>query len=295
MRAPIKLNRSFWPSLLHSIIPSANDPRVLLEQDIDETAFSKAVSSFKFGTKLKSTQKNRFPITIRALCGLTFPQPPVVLDVGCSDGITSLDVMEKLPFTRYYPTDLNSEVYCKIDSGRGYFYDLHGKPILIAGRLWVIYSDTEGAIRPFGSIVRRMLKKAPPMGSEAVKITLVNPTLQRKLGDKVIFKRHDVLQSWTGEKVDLAIAANILNRCYFPDSQLSQAVHNLGAAVKESGYVTIIDNRKTEASTIFRVSEDSAEIVHRVHGGTDIESLALAALLAQRSLADKEQHLNSVA
>jgi hypothetical protein len=283
MRAPIKLNRDTWPAIMHSLVPSANDPRILLGDHIDETSFSRAVSSFKFGSKLKATQKDRFPLTIRALCELEFPRPPVVLDVGCSDGINSLDVMQLLAFTRYYATDLNAEAFCKMDNGRTYFYNLNGEPILIASKWWVIYSDVDGAIAPFGQIVSRILRKTPPMDREAVKIKLINPTLQKKLGDRVIFKRHDVLQPWTGERIDLALAANILNRCYFPDSHLAQAVINLGTTLNDGGYLTIIDNRKIEQSTIFQMNSGTAQVVRQINGGTEIEALALQALSSKHT------------
>jgi hypothetical protein len=278
MRAPIKLNRAFWPALLHSLVPSANDPRVLLKNHIDETAFSQAVSSFSFRSTLKVTQKDRFLQTIHALCELDFPQAPIVLDVGCSDGITSLDVMQSLPFKRYYATDLNTEVFCKMADGRGYFYNPNGDPIMIVSNWWVIYNETGGAIKPFGRIVRRMLRNAPQMDSEAVRIPLINPSLQKTLGEKVLFQRHDLFQPWIGERVDLVLAANILNRCYFSDSQLAQAVKNLRAALNGSGYIAIIDNRKHEYSTIFHVKPGTAQIVRQIDGGTDIELLALQAL-----------------
>lgn len=279
MRAPIKLNRAFWPEFLTNRLPSADDPRVLLNENIDETTFTRAVSTFKFGEKLKSTKKDRFPLTIRALCELERTAPPVVLDVGASDGITSLDVMQSLAFTRYYATDLNTEARCRLSSGKGYFYDPTGKALLIVSDRFVVYSEIKGAIPPFGYLVRRMLKRTPVM-DDAARISLINPSIRKKLGANVFFQRHDIRKPWTVEKVDLVLAANILNRCYFPDSEITLAIQNFRAALKDGGYVAIIDNRDVEKSSIFRILGGHCSIVSRINGGTEIESLAEQALTA---------------
>jgi hypothetical protein len=102
MRAPIKLNRSFWPKLLCRFLPSAADPRSICRSTISFTEFTQAVSVFKFGTTFKTSQKARFPLTIASLAELKFSSPPVILDVGASDGTTSLDVMQTLTFSDYF-------------------------------------------------------------------------------------------------------------------------------------------------------------------------------------------------
>jgi hypothetical protein len=68
MRVPIKLNRSILARRLWGVLPCADDPHP------DEHSFSRAVSTFKFGTTFKATQKQRFPLTLEALTQLHQPR-----------------------------------------------------------------------------------------------------------------------------------------------------------------------------------------------------------------------------
>ncbi|MCX6064370.1 MAG: hypothetical protein NT121_01230 [Chloroflexi bacterium] len=101
MRFPVKFNRSFWRNIPKTL-PSAADPRILCHGDVDEITFTRAVSTFKFGATFKSTQKARFPHSILELSHLEYGAKPIILDVGASDGSTSLDVMRAIPFEKYY-------------------------------------------------------------------------------------------------------------------------------------------------------------------------------------------------
>jgi hypothetical protein len=288
MHAPIKLNRSFWPKLLCRFLPSAADPRSICRSNISFTEFTQAVSGFKFGTTFKTSQKARFPLTIASLAGLKFSSPPVILDVGASDGTTSLDVMQALAFSDYFVTDLNTEVLWRSETSRSgdsenltsgdvgiqsktFFYDPAGQPILLVTNKWVIYRDTVGAIAPFGALVRMLFAKAPAAGDHAGRILLINPALHTTVGGKILVRQYDIFRVWPFEKVDIIIAANILNKSYFSDAQLGQALQNLRAALNENGYLVIVDSRKTEKATIF---QRSGRVVTQIHGGTEIEELA---------------------
>jgi hypothetical protein len=278
MRAPSKLNRSFWPRIFWSFFSSADDPRVLLQSSFDTTDFSRAVSVFKFGSTFKTTKKSRFPCTIDVLSNLTFTQQPIILDVGASDGVTSLDVIRSLDFKDYYITDLNTEALWSVSlSRRGiFFYNTNGYPILYANRYWIIYNEPVGAISPFGALVRRIFSDAPTAGQSSRKISLINPELQTLSGKNIIVRRYDIFSKWNFDKAHLVIAANILNRSYFSDSELRDSILNLQAALLKDGYLAIIDNRAIEKATIFK---KSGEIVRQINGGTEIEALVLGCLL----------------
>jgi hypothetical protein len=224
MRAPIKINRAWLARPLWGVLPSADDPRVLGDPQLDEGSFSRAVSTFKFGATFKTTQKQRFPLTLEALARLHFAAPPVVLDVGASDGITSVDVMQRVPFRKYYVTDLNVEVRRKSFGRRTFFYDSSEACILIVDDWWIYYPDTRGAVAPLGWLARAAFRRAPQPGPEASRLSLVNPSLQRMLSERVVATRYDMYEAWQAEKVDLLIAANVLNRVYFTERQLHAAL-----------------------------------------------------------------------
>jgi len=275
MRLPLKLNRSYWPKAFTQIIPSVADPRILCKGKVDEKTFSEAIYDLKFRTTFKSTQKARFPLTILELASLSYEQRPVVLDIGASDGITSLDIMQAIPFEKYYVTDLNIELYYQISGNTTWFYDEKGICILMVTDKWVAYPDTVGAIFPFDKIAQIHLARAPKWESDSAKIFLINPALLNRKSSNVVVEKYDVLEKWPYEKVDLIVAANILNSSYFTTSELKQALTNMVTALEGSGRIAIIDNRPSEKATIFFFKNGAAIVEKRVNGGTDIENLVI--------------------
>ena len=273
MRAPVKLNRAFWPRLLNRVLPSAADPRPLAAHALSGTAFSEAVSTFKFGRTFKTTEKARFPEAIAILSSLEYRAPPVVLDVGASDGVTSLDVMKAMPFERYIVSDAHMTVFSSTDGGRTYYYAADGRCILVATDAWIVYADADDACAPLGSVARGFHSRAPQLEPTAREITLINPALERALSAAVSTRQYDILQEWPHGKVDLVIAANILNRAYFSEEELRKAVRNLARALQGEGRLAIIENRDRERATIFRVRGHDATVEHRLNGGSEIEEL----------------------
>jgi hypothetical protein len=275
MRFPVKFNRTFWPQALTKALPSATDPRVLCNGKIDERTFTSAVSTFKFGATFKSTQKARFPLTILEIASLQFEKRLVVVDVGASDGSTSLDLMQAIPFEKYYVTDLNIKVFYEVSGDITWFYDEKGTCILRVTDKWVIYPETGGAIFPFDRISRSLFKHAPKWKSDAARIMLINPVLQARKEINIFIEKHNILETWPHEKADLIIAANILNQSYFTTSEIKQALMNMLAALDGSGWIAIIDNRPNEKATIFQFVEGNIRVEKRINGGTDIENLVL--------------------
>jgi hypothetical protein len=275
MRFPVKLNRTFWPKTLTKIFPSATDPRVLCHGKVDEKTFTNAVSTFKFGATFKSTQKARFPLTILELSFLQYEQRPIVVDVGASDGITSLDLMQAIPFKKYYVTDLNIEVFYEISGDTTWFYDEKGTCILRVTDKWVVYPETGGAIFPFDRITHSLFAHAPKWESDAARIMLINPVLQARKEINIFIEKHNILETWPHEKADLIIAANLLYLFNFTASEIKQALKNMLAALDGSGRIAIIDNHPNEKSTIFQFIEGNVSVEKRVNGGAEIENLVL--------------------
>jgi hypothetical protein len=284
MRFPIKFNRAFWPKTLTQTLPSATDPRVLCHGKVEETTFTNAVSSFKFGSTYKSTQKARFPLTILEIASLPFEKQPVVLDVGASDGSTSLDLMQAIPFEKYYVTDLNIEVFYEVSDNITWFYDEEGTCILRVTDRWVVYPETGGAIFPFDRISRSLFAHAPKWKSDSARVVLINPALQARKEINIFIEKHNILETWPHGKADLIIAANLLNQSYFTTSEIKQALKNMLTALDGSGRIAIIDNRPNEKATIFRFVDENVKVEKRINGGTEIENLALNSFGANNTL-----------
>jgi SAM-dependent methyltransferase len=274
VRMPIKLNKSFWPKIITKLLPSSDDPRVLLDGEISGKEFSKAISVFKFGTTFKSTESVRFPTVVKALTFLDCHSPPTVLDVGASDGTASLHILQNIEFEKYYIADLNIEALYEIRDDKCYFYDTDKNCILMVTKLFVIYSDFKNSIFPFNKLAENFLSTSPHANNSSRKIELINPEVKKIKGNIAILK-HNIFSRWMKEKLDLIIAANILNKCYFSENQLRKAVNNLVCTLNDGGRLVIIDSRKIEKATIFRVMKKKIQVEKDINGGTEIRELIL--------------------
>ena len=282
MRLPLKLNRSGWPALVTRLLPSQADPRALLDDDISGDEFSAAVSVLKFGTTFKTTARMRFARTIKAIAALDFEAPPVVLDVGASDGITALDLIRQIDFRKYYVTDLNPEVWFQLEGGRCYFYDAGGNCVLAVSDKWLAYADTAGALPLIGGLASKIISHAPRPDDETSGMNLFNPEIRSV--QNVATMRFDMFRPWDRERAYLVVAANVLNRSYFSDRDLTKASLNLVAAMNDRGFLAIVDSRSVEKSSIFQLAASGLVVTHEVNGGTEIRDLILdqVASLANR-------------
>ncbi len=275
MRFPIKFNRSSWPKTLTRILPSATDPRILCEGELGEAIFTGAVSTFKFRTTFKSTQKARFPLTVLELASLPYERRPIIIDVGASDGTTALEIMQSVPYEKYYVTDLNIDVFYQATDKATWFYDEKGLCILMATDHWIAYPETVSALFPFDKISAALFAHAPRWESDSARLQLINPLLRSHKGNNLLIEKHNILEPWPHEKADLIIAANLLNRSYFTASEIKLALKNMLDALGDSGRIVIIENRKNEQATIFKFSAGTVSVEKRVNGGSEIENSAL--------------------
>ncbi len=276
MRIPIKLNRSFWLKSIGNLVPSADDPRVLLRSKLCGEEFSKAVSVLKFGDTFKTTSYLRFPKTSRAITALEFPHPPVVLDIGASDGSASSFLIQNLTFKKFFLTDLNMVVFSRTQGGKTYFYDLDMRCILIVTKLFVVYPDPGKALFPFDKIASAFFPGRDDACSQLKRIELINPGV-KSLKRNIVIETYDVFSKWTRERADLIIAANILNRSYFSETQITRALENIMDALNDRGRLAIADSRMEEKSTVFRIEGNRMIVEKDINGGTEIRGLVLKA------------------
>jgi hypothetical protein len=274
MRMPIKLNKQGWPRFVTDWLPSVDNPNCLINEDIQDEEFIAAASVFKFGETFKTTDNIRYPITLDALARINYAFPPVVLDIGASIGITSLNLIARLDFQRYYITDLHLDICYERSHGRFYYYDADWNCILIATKRFLFYPDTKDAVFPFSWIARKKFSKVLPSTKNLPKVILVHPALKDAEGD-IVIKKYDVLTKWPGEKADLIIAANILSNDHFSDQNIRTAVRNIFSALKKPGRFVVVNNKSVEKSTIFYVREGEISVEMDINGGAEARSLIL--------------------
>ena len=275
MRRPIRLNRNLCRKLWPGLQRGCPDPRGLLDAGISDGDANEILVRMKIGGVFKTTWSDRFPETTRQLANGTLPAEAVIVDVGASDGSTSLSVMRALRFARYYVTDRHIAAYACATRKGMFFCDEHSNPFMFANRFVVIYNETGEASRPQSGIVRNLFAGFDMAKCRDVrKVPLVNRALLPKLGDDIRLERYDIFEAWPHEKADLVIAANILNRDYFPDDRLAAALRNPRGALKDGGRLALIENRPVEQSNLFRLENGRFVVENQVGAGSDVRALA---------------------
>jgi hypothetical protein len=156
MRFPVKLNKTWLPRWLRYLPLVTDDPREVMREGTTREQFARAVSSIKIGTTWRTTRPSRHALSDQVVLELALARGrPVILDVGASDGCTSLDLIEKLgrDFERFYVTDASLGVDVMEAGGATYFYHPPtGQCIMRVGAGLIVYADTRGSIFPLNLI-----------------------------------------------------------------------------------------------------------------------------------------------
>ena len=274
MRLPIKLNKAGWPSPFADLFLAFHDPRPLAYKPfaISAAQFSASVSSLQFGVTFKTTHPGRHAQSNQFLRETCRGSRPVILDVGASDGSTSLDLIQELgsDFAYYYVTDLNLSVRCGYDSkGVVYFVDQNGSCILRASERLLVYSNTSRAKFPLRLIAKALLAKCGNAGGWR-NLVLIQPALRRraKCDPRIMIQRYDVFAPWTGPPPDLIKVANLLNNEYFSDAQIEEALQAQCSNLAPNGRLLLIsEDQDVEKFSIFRKTPTGMELEWTHAGG----------------------------
>lgn len=278
MRLPIKLSDAFWPSWLHRFIGAnlRKDPRILIRgnhQSQDPGAHSEAISCFKFGTTFKTTGFRRHRLSDELIAPY-FRKDLTVLDIGASDGITALNLMEKAAFNfrKYYVTDYNLEVSYLWSGRRCFFYSPEGDCILIGSPFFVSYPQESALVR---RLYRRDLQKLQPQREKATTLQLIHPRLAElaRSGEQVHISRYNVFDPWPGEQPQLIKIANVLNFNYFNEETIRSAIVNLRNTLPEEGLLLVVENRPEEQAALYRREEGTFKLLAQIGPGADIDHL----------------------
>jgi len=281
MRIPIKINQNILPVWLGKYLPSQTDTRNICKLNLNDELFEDSVSSIKIDTTWKFTRKGRQPLTDQLIIELTLKVPNMsILEVGASSGSTSLELLNHLAgsYKQYFITDRFFTIPFQVDNGATYFYHpLKKHCIMRVSDRWLIYEDVQNALVPLGAIARRLLAIAPQYNAaDCHHASMLHPHLKRRIesDSKIIVMEYDILRAWPNEPVDIIKAANVLNKCYFSDSEIKMAITNLRNALKIGGKLLITDNRSVEKVSMLYKSKDGSLVLEKqLNGGTEIENL----------------------
>ncbi|WP_217645414.1 hypothetical protein [Nocardioides terrae] len=200
------------------------------------------MSSVYVGGTIKITAAGRHPATDRLLVDNIDLSQAHIVDIGASDGSTSLELIEKLPeFASYTIADLYLTLRAVDVGRRTVFFDRTGKAVLVAGPRFAGWpSLSTGVALVYAHVVRG----ARVAIADASEIVLLNPEVRRVMASdpRVDARVHDVFQPWVGEKPDVIKVANLLRRLYFSDDELVRALAALRDSLPEGGHLMLVDN-----------------------------------------------------
>jgi hypothetical protein len=197
---------------------------------------------------------------------------PVILDVGASDGSTSLDLIQVLRnnFAYYYITDLNLSVRCGIDrKGSVYFVDESGTCILRVTDHFLVYYNTSRAQFLLRMLARILLAKYRNV-TEWHDLVLIQPDLLKLAGrdQRIAIERYDMFTPWTGPPPDLIKVANLLNSQYFSDANLKKALDVQCANLAPDGRLLLVsEDEDAEKFSVFRKTPAGMQLEWTHAGG----------------------------
>lgn len=219
------------------------DPRAVLDERTTPEAFRRAMSAFHLGGTFKITGAARHPQADALLCANLETSDAQVVDIGASDGSTSLDLIRQLDttigFSSYTVADLYLQVHATTGLGHTAFYGPTGDCILVVGRRLLAWPAMSARIGFWYRPLTRILSTG-----RREPVLLLNPQLRELLrhDDRVGFRVHDVFTPWPQGPVDVVKVANLLRRLYFTDDQLTAGLQAIRASLAEGGYLLLVDN-----------------------------------------------------
>jgi hypothetical protein len=266
MKLPLKFNKRFldlYP------LSTSSDPIEIFDAQCVNHDNLKNLSSIYVDGVFKSTKLNRFPITSKAILDFYKAQPIVLLDIGTSSGNAICSLLDSLLLKKAYLTDKNLVIKARKIGSIYFVQNTNNTYSMIASKLLVAYF--QGRILSYLSKYLFLIFENLSNMGEVISIPLYDKTIEND--QKVIFSEFNCFESWTDDKVDLVIAANLLNRSYFSDSQLKKIIKNLLSALVEGGCLAIIDNRNTENSSIYKNHGGKVIKLSEVGVGCSVENL----------------------
>ena len=257
MRAPVRPISGRWPGAVERRLGRFFwvDPTVIAEESASAETFRRAMAALHVGDTIKITGSNRHPESDALLLQHVDLADAAIVDIGASDGSTSIDLIGKLPgFRSYTIADLYLHLTARSVASRTLFYDASGTLILIAGRRLVAWPSLSKAVR---ALYRRTIRRAAA-SRPGREVLLLNPSVRELLGSdgRVSYRVHDVFEPWTGPRPDVVKVANLLRRLYFSDDRILAALRRLHETLPEGGHLLVVDNPRiagiSERGGLFR-------------------------------------------
>ena len=244
MRFPIRPLTGRWHPMLERRFARFCwvDPRVIMDKDATREEFTRAMSAIHVGGTIKITGGNRHPVADQMLTDNVDLSDAIIVDIGASDGSTSVDLIGRLPgFKQYIIADLYVHLTAVHSGRRCLFYDTNGSLILIAGPRALAWPSTSRLVR---LLYRWIESRARTSTAAGVPVLLLNPAARAVIGSdpRVSCRVHDVFTPWPGPPPTVIKVANLLRRLYFTDDVINSGLQAIGHSLDDHGYFLLVDN-----------------------------------------------------
>jgi hypothetical protein len=237
------------------------------------------MSAFAIGDTIKITGARRHPAADRLLLDNLDVSNACILDVGASDGSTSMDLIEQMStFAKYVIADLYLYVSLVTVGPRRFFHSPHGECFLVAGPRMIAWPSQSAWIRLCYS---RLLRRAAWLQREQV--LLVKPDGQGPGRGRRQGELRGPPTPWAGDRPDVIKVANLLRRDYFPDNRLRTGVAALLTSLAEGGHLLLVNNPRIKglpcAAALYRRQAARFVRVAATDSLPDVDDLVQAATL----------------
>lgn len=231
-----------WPARLQTRFPRLFriDPRVLLEEQPSAEDFRQAMAIVHVGDTIKITGRDRHGPADALLLENLDLRGAVIVDLGASDGSTSVELVARVPyFASYVIADLYLEITAAHIGRTVVFFDPDDNPILLAGRRLLAWPALSRLVRALCAPVLLRARHAPRHH-----VLLLGPETRELLrrDPRVSSRVHDVFQPWPSPAPSVIKVANVLRRLYFSDDDIRRALTALLESLDEGGHLLIVDN-----------------------------------------------------
>lgn len=241
---PLRPIQGRWPRLLQRQFGRyfRVDPAAIVNGKATPDEFRAAMGVLRVGETFKITAATRHPESDALLLNNVDLFGASIVDIGASDGSTSLDLLRRLPpFKSYVIADLYMNIYATRIFGHTVICDPDGACILVFGARCVAWPRLSRAVR---FLYWPVIAGAARHIERRREITLLNPAIRSLMAvDRRITSRvHDVFHTWPDDPPDVIKVANLLRRIYFSDDAIRRALDALLASLPQGGHLLIVDN-----------------------------------------------------
>lgn len=227
----------------------------------------------------KETSRGRFSDLDEKVLGFLKPDSEnLILDVGVSSGITSLDLFEKLVQCDYRfslsISDKFSRFYCAGSAIRR-IYDRDN--VLARAYVFSMLADKNLHWKYFVSKYSYELVRLLPFnGSLAEQLVLYDRRVRNLIEQgRICEVDYDVFSTTLDLQFDFVRCMNLLNRSYFSPPDILKAIDNLNKSLKEGGILQIGSTNSAGVNNVsfFRKVENHLEWLDDVNAGSEIKGL----------------------